>query len=401
MADGSADSRTKRHPDLADLTIAVACALGAVTTLLFLAVMPMNRHLAGARDFVIYWATGQQLAHHANPYDPDQMRQLEHGAGFAGKAELVNYMRNPPWGLPLALPLGFAGAQAAALPWSLLMLGLLVVCVRLLWGMVGRPRSHLAWLGYCFPPALICVMMGQTSLFLLLGLVLFLRLHRTHLFWAGAALGLCTLKPHLFVPFGIVLLLWMVGARKYRLMAGTAAAVAVSSAVTTLIDPHAWTQYMQWTRASGITSEFQPCLGVALRNWIDPNATWLAFVPCAIGSAWAVWYFAQHRRAWDWMEHGSVVMLVSILVAPYCWFYDQSLALPALLYGACRARSREILAVLGLIYLAVEIQPLLSPEPETALYLWIAPAWLAWLVWERRTERRAASPAAMEHAVTG
>jgi len=110
MADRSASPATKRNPDLADLIVAVACALSVATTLLFLAVMPTNRHLAGARDFVIYWATGQQLAHHANPYDPDQMRQLEHGAGFAGKADLVNYMRNPPWGLPLALPLGFAGA---------------------------------------------------------------------------------------------------------------------------------------------------------------------------------------------------------------------------------------------------------------------------------------------------
>ena len=100
MADRVTHPNPKRNPDLADLIVAVACAFGVIATLLFLAVMPVNRHLAGARDYVIYWATGQQLAHHANPYDPGQMRQLEHDAGFAGKAYLVNYMRNPPWGLP-------------------------------------------------------------------------------------------------------------------------------------------------------------------------------------------------------------------------------------------------------------------------------------------------------------
>ncbi len=400
MADRTAPPGTKRNPDLADLIVAVACAVGLTTTLMFLVAMPLNRHLAGARDFVIYWATGQQLAHHANPYDPDQMRAREHGAGFAGKASLVNYMRNPPWGLPLALPLGFLPAQVAALPWSLFMLGLLILSVRMLWTMVGRPGSQLIWLGYCFPPALICVMMGQTSLFLLLGLVLFLHLHATHPLWAGAALGLCTLKPHLFVPFGIVLLLWIVAARKYRIVAGTALAIIVSSAVTTAIDPHAWSQYLHWTHTSGITSEFQPCLGVALRNLIDPNAAWLAFVPCALGSAWAVWYFARHRRSWDWMENGSLVMLVCILVAPYCWFYDQSLALPALLYGAWRTRSRTLLALLGVIYLAIEIQPLLSPEPETALYLWIAPAWLGWFLWERWTARRRQTAASMTPVIS-
>jgi hypothetical protein len=394
-----APSSSKTKPDLADLTIAIACALAVATTALFLAVIPLNRHLAGARDFVIYWATGQQLAHHANPYDPDRMRQLEHGAGFAGQASLVNYMRNPPWGLPLALPLGFWSARVAALPWSLLMLGLLILSVRILWAMVGRPRSHLVWLGYCFPPALVCVVMGQTSLFLLLGLVLFLRLERSHPFWAGSALWFCTLKPHLFVPFGIVLLLWIVAGRKYRIVAGTAAALAVSCAVTAWIDPSAGSQYLHWAHTSGISNEFLPCLGVALRNLINPNTKWLAFVPCLLGSLWALYYFRQHRDHWDWMEHGSLLMLVSILVAPYAWFYDQSLALPALLLGVSRTRSRALLATLGAIYIVIEFLPLISPAPETALYLWTAPAWLVWALWERRASRPAVVAAPLDPAV--
>jgi hypothetical protein len=398
MADGAL-SGSKNKADFADLTIAVACALAVATTALFLAVMPLNRHLAGARDFVIYWATGQQLAHHANPYDPDGMRQLEHSAGFAGQASLVNYMRNPPWGLPLALPLGFWSAQVAALPWSLLMLGLLILSVRILWKMFGLPRSHLVWLGYCFPPALICVIMGQTSLFVLLGLVLFLRLHHSHPLWAGSALWFCTLKPHLFVPFALVLVVWIVATRRYRILAGTAAAIAVSCAVTAAIDPSAGSQYLHWARTSGISNEFLPCLGVALRNLINPHAKWLAFVPCVLGSVWALDYFRRHRSHWDWMEHGSLLMLVSLLVAPYAWFYDQSLALPALLWGVCRTRSRALVATLGAIYIVIELMPLVSPAPETALYLWTAPAWLAWALWERRASQSAALSATLEPAV--
>lgn len=383
--------QSKPKGDFADVAIVTACALAILSTALFLAVMPLDRHLAGARDFVIYWATGQQLAHHGNPYDPVVMRALEHGAGFSGKASLVNYMRNPPWGLPLALPLGFFSARMAALPWSLVMLALLVCEVRLAWSMLERPRSHLDWLGYCFPPALVCVIMGQTSLFLLLGLVLFLRLHRTRPFWAGAALWFCTLKPHLFVPFGLVLLVWIVITRRYRIVLGLATALMVSCVLTLAIDPAAFQQYLAWAHSSGISDEFLPCLGVALRDLIDPQAKWLAFVPCAIGGVWALAWFWRRRATWNWLDHGHLLMLVSILVAPYCWFYDQSLALPAVLYAAVKTRSRPLLGLLGLTYILLEIQPFYAAGPETAAWLWPAPAWLLWYLLARRSERSAES----------
>src|SRR5579875_1521650 len=159
----STNTPLHRKPDAASLLIALACGLGLMSTALFLCVMPTVRSLAGARDFVVYWATGQQLVHHANPYDPAAMGSLERAAGYAGKRGSY-YMRNPPWSLPLALPLGLVkDARWAALPWSLFILGLLVLSVRLFAETCGRPRDHLELLGYAFPPALICVVMGQTS----------------------------------------------------------------------------------------------------------------------------------------------------------------------------------------------------------------------------------------------
>lgn len=82
MADRSDIPR--KRPDLADLSIAMACGLAIASTALFLAVLPLIQHLAGSRDFVVYWATGQQLAHHANPFDAAAMDRLEHAAGFTG-----------------------------------------------------------------------------------------------------------------------------------------------------------------------------------------------------------------------------------------------------------------------------------------------------------------------------
>ena len=386
-------SHKERSPvSVADGIIAVACGLGLALTLFAVAVLPFSRSLPGTRDFIIYWATGQQLVHHGNPWDPTAIARLEHGARFS--SQIPYYMRNPPWALPLALPLGFIPARVAALPWALLMAAVLALSIRILWKITGRPRRPLDWLACCFPPSLICIAMGQTGLFLLLGLVLFLRLHRTRPWLAGASLWFCSLKPHLFLPWALVLLVWIVITRGYRILFGAAAALALSCLVTTGIDPSAWAEYLHWAQTSGISNEAMPCLGVVLRMLFAPTAKWLTFLPAILGCLWAIGYFWPRRRAWNWLEHGHLLVLVSILVAPYCWISDQCLAIPALIYAASRTTSRTLLAILGILCLAIELQLFAAPKFTSLWYFWPAPAWLIWyLVARASTPATDAAPA--------
>lgn len=391
----------KNQRDFSLLLMAIACALAALYTVLFLSILPVNRAVVARRDYITYWAAGRQLAHHANPYDSAALEALERGAGFTGGT--AYFMRNVPWGLPLALPLGYFSAQAGALPWSLLMLALLVASVRMIWTMLGQTAKsglpanetpgHLEWIGYCFPPALFCVALGQTSILLLFGLALFLRLYRTHPFAAGAALWFCSLKPHLFLPFGVVLLLWMVLNRSYRMVAGAAAAMAAGAALTTGIDPTAFADYAHYVRTSVMTHEFTACLGDVVRDSINPGAEWLAFVPAALGCAWALAWFWLRRHAWDWMEDGSLLVLVSLLVAPFGWIFDQSLAIPAILLGVARNRSQLVLGALAIMYLIIEFQ-VNRFELHSKAYLWVAPGWLVWFVVARIVSRRAEVEAA-------
>ena len=377
----------RARADVADLALVLAGSLALIVTALVLAMLPAAGHLQSSCDFISYWATGQQLVHHANSYDPIAMERIEHAAGWAGTG--AYYMRNPPWALPLAWPLGLLSTRAAVLPWSLFMLALLAVSVRILWKLVsptpGTRRVDL--LGYGFPPALLCVVMGQTSLFALLGLTLFLRLHRTRPFFAGAALWLCTLKPHLFVPFALVLLAWIVVTRSYRILFGAAAAGAANCALTLAIDPAAFSQYLAWTHASGISSQPVPCLAVLLRKLIDPAATWLVLVPCIVAGVWALAYFWPRRRTWDWLGNGSLLMLVSLVAAPYCFLFDQCLAIPALLFAGARYASRGVLIALAALCVLVELQPLFFSAPAVAFWVWLlaAPAWLAWYLVARRS----------------
>ncbi|MFY9853004.1 MAG: hypothetical protein WAK26_03895, partial [Terracidiphilus sp.] len=215
------------------------------------------------------------------------------------------------------------------------------------------------------------------------------RLHRSHQFLAGISLWLCALKPHLFMVFGVVLLAWMVLSKSYKILAGAAVALAASCAAVYCIDPAAWSQYAQMMHTYGIETEPIPCLGILLRLWLSPQAMWLQFLPAALGSAWALAYFFTRRHTWDWMKDGSLLMLVSILAAPYCWIIDESLAIPALLHGAYQTRFRPLLAVLALATVAIEAELMSGCKLFSYFYVWTAPGWLVWYLcatWNRGSE---------------
>lgn len=388
------EAGAKAKPSLSDIVISAACGLSLTSTAIALLVLPLGHNFAGSRDFAIFWATGRQLVRHGNPWNAAAMGALERSAGFAGQGSY--FMRNPPWALPLTWPLGFFSARAAALPWSLLLLGVLVGALSTLWSTFGRPRSPIDWLGYCFPPALICAAMGQTSVFVLLGIALFLRFRESRPFWAGASLWFCSLKPHLLLPFGVALLVWVVVSRSYRVALGALSALAVSCLVTGALDPAAGAEYVDWARHSGISHEAVPCLAVALRAWLAPSQAWLDFLPAALACLWAVGYFWTRRHVWNWIEDGGLLLLVSLLVAPYCWINDQCLALPALLFAASRTSSRWALAALGGLCFLLALQVFVVGQLNSWWYLWPAVAWLIWYLWVRRTQIQ--SPAQADSA---
>jgi hypothetical protein len=92
------------------------------------------------------------------------------------------------------------------------------------------------------------------------------------------------------------------------------------------------------------------------------------------------------------MEHGSLLVLVSVLVAPYTWFTDQAILLPALLGGVYLTRSRTLIATFALTSAIIEIANFRGiPVLHSAFYIWTAPAWLAWYLYaaRRRDSRNA------------
>jgi hypothetical protein len=377
----------KARYGIGDQAIAIVSGLSFALTAVTVCTIPFTNSISGARDFVVYWATGQQLAHHANPYDPAAMMQIERSAGLSSTSAIA-FMRNPPWALPLAFPLGFAGLRLGGFLWSVALLASLLTSVYWLWQLYGMPNNKRHWLGAAFAPAIVCLLIGQTSLLVLFGYVSFLRLHRSHPFTAGASLWLCALKPHLFLAIGTVMLAWVLVSRSYRVIAGAASTLLSSSLVASIIDPSVWSQYTAMMRASGINQEVIPCVSIVLRQAISPNSVALQYLPAVIGCAWALNYYWRKRRTWNWIQDSGPVSLVSILAAPYAWITDQALAIPALVAGAIRTRSQILLVILAAASIVIEGELINGIMLSSNLYLWTAPAWLAWYLLATLTPMR-------------
>ncbi len=326
------------------------------------------------RDFIEYWTAAQRLVHHTSPYDWNGVLALEKSVGFG--LERPEFWYSPPSSLLLALPLGWMDARTALQVWVVALFAALCLSLWLLARRLGAPDSLLPLAGLAFAPALACLQAGQVSLFMLLGLTLFLCFHDRLPLVAGAALLPCTLKPHLFLPFALVLGLWAILERRVRLLTGFAASLGAGCAVTLYFDPSVWTEYSSMMQTEGMLHEFVPTLAEMLRYLIRRDTVWLQFVPEVLGCAWAVFYYWHRRSRWDWMHDGIYVLLIAAICRPYGWFFDEAILLPGLLAAALAAhrqkRSLVPFAVAGMTALVLYIMK--TPLAGTA-YLWTTPAW--------------------------
>jgi hypothetical protein len=347
------------------------------------------------RDYITYWSSGRQLLAHQNPYDQAALVALDRSAGAVGGR--VAIIRYPPNGLLFELLLAQFGPRAGGIVWILALIAALMVSIRLLRKMMdpAGDRTHL--LGYLFPPVMCCLLAGQIGILLLLAFTLFLYLHESHPWLAGAALSFCLAKPHLVALPLLVLLVWSVSRRRFQILAGGAVTLLLCCLLPLYFDGHIWSHYLAGFRGEHIESEFIPVVSCVFRMLVHSEWQMLQFVPLICGLVWAVVYFWRRRDTWEWAREGSFLMAVGVMVAPYAWVTDESLALPAVLFGvyALDRTGRSIIPYVVFVVAGLA-EVFFAVPPASGFYLWTAPAWVAWSVYARRpvyVEKRSAAAA--------
>ncbi len=295
----------------------------------------MSASEAAQRDFICYWAAGQRLVHHSDPYDGQGILQIEKSIGY--KASSPFFMSEPPTAFFLVLPLGFLSGKAGAVLWSLAIIACLMASIRLLWILNGRPPDRLHLVGYLFPPGLACLLAGHTGIFVLFGVVLFLYFHDSKPYLAGAALIVLALKPQLFFPFDLVLVLWVVACKRFRIAIGALTAIALSIILSLVLDHSAWSHYAQM-RAEQIDDQIAPTTSLVFQALLAQNHPWVQFIPTAVACAWAARRYLNNHVRWDWQNDIPLLLLVSVMTSPDAWFTDEAIVLPAILYGLYQNR---------------------------------------------------------------
>jgi len=336
-------------------------------------------------DHIQYWSAARVLLAGGNPYDPGTLLHAQQTAGRQEATAIL--MWNPPWVLTIFVPLALVPYRTSALIWLLVQTTIVLGGCGYLWRLYGgdQGRSLKGFLiGILFPPTFFAIGFGQVSLILFLALVLFLYFVEDGRFTAaGASAFLMTIKPHLLLPFGVVLLAWALTSGRRRLLAGALAAAVILSAIPVLLRPGVYGEYLAALGSHPPREFVTDTLAAGLRLLLGWDRFWVQFIPAILGVAWAVSLWMKERRYWSWKKELPLLALVSAVVAPYGWLFDFVTALPAVIQIAVDIDSkadRRIRRVFFVVYVCFGVvltaAHVLLWDPIGYVHGWLAPVLL-------------------------
>ena len=315
-------------------------------------------------DFVEYWTAARLLAAHQNPYSIAEVSRMEHALGLHQKTPLM--LLSPPWALPLTAPLAITRSyELACFFWMLALIAAVAVSSILLmkvyFGEVRIPEIsetvfQRSLFAFTFFPVLLCLRFAQTAPFMLLGLAGFLYFDaRRRPFLAGALLSLTLIKPHLVLLVWLGIALHSLRRERWRVLLGSFSALAVSTAIAALFDPHVLRDYLSLARSPYLEVYAAGLGGLVRKAFGGVGTFWIQFVPTVVGVIWFALYWRKHASRWSWSERMPMLLTVSVLTSAYGWAFDQTLlALPVICLAAAAAGSEgRIPSKLVLIYTAL------------------------------------------------
>jgi hypothetical protein len=261
-------------------------------------------------------------------------------------------MRNPPWSLPLLLPLRPFNYPSAFGLWTLFTFISVPYCTWFFWKLLNpqQPAWAAAILALTFGPTINLLFLGQLTATVLLGFVLFTEFESRRLDWlAGATLVLILVKPHVAALIAVAIFIWAINAARWPILLGALCSLLIGSSAALMLDPHVFSQYVAYSHDFTRTTNFFPTIGGVLIA-LSGNRL-LGLIPEVIGLVWTIAYFWRHRHVWDWRYHGALVLATSVFCSYYAFPYDEIVALPALVVALACGNKRAV--CLGLLIVDV------------------------------------------------
>ena len=322
-------------------------ALLVVLIMLLILMLSRLRTSAGEADLLVYWSASRLLATGGNPFDQTQLQALQNWTRPGSVNPLQAWAAwNPPWLLLVLLPFSLLPFDWAVRVWELCSLGLILAACAWTWRWVADPADRLGLVivlvsALAFGQTLSCLSSGQIGGLLLFGLVLGLWCLQTgHDHWAGAALLLTTIKPHIAYFVLWLVLLWVIRRRRWKVAVGLLGSALACMLVLWLIFP-------------GWSSAYVRLLSGNTNVVFGMSAATIG------GLAYALWGTHVLRFAGvlllpltgvvlplvdslGWLTTMNIALLMSVPLAPYGFNFDQVVLLPTIVQMIAWMRRGEL-----------------------------------------------------------
>ncbi len=339
-------------------------------------------------DFGIYFTAATLSQKGQNPFDLQAIGR-EQNLLKPGMPPMP--ANSGPWAIAAVVPFTVFDFPAARLAWLFLEIAILIGCGDIIWAIYKGPSNQVpfVWLMALFSYASLQVLwLGQLSVFVLLGFVIFARYYRTHPFLAGIGLALLALKPQNQLLVILIGLIWMIHRRQGRIVTGLVAGVGLLTCFVIFSNPLIIHQYLAMFRDDPPSGYLTPVPATVLRLCFGLERFRLNFALLPFGFVWGIIYYWIHRNEWNWIERLPLILLVSYLVSPFGWAYDQIVFLfvylQVMAWAASQRSASWILAILIHGALSAYYLIMLS-RTEELHWIWLAPVWtLAYLVLNHR-----------------
>ncbi len=286
-------------------------------------------------DFFTFWLAGHLVIKGGNPYDSTQWLAGHHEFG-------VTWIPNQAYVYPLPLsllsaPLGLLPLKTAYMVWvalsELMILGSLALLVFSRADQSLRKFLFPVLMGLIlFRPAVLTLINGQISawLLLILAAVVYLWEHG-YWEWGSLLLPLLMLKPNLGVPILALVGLWLLVKKQYRSIGLITLGLVALLLIGFLQNPHWVSDY--WSIGN---------VKVSQNIWGGPTLWGLGFLVCAHNASHTlifggftslllisayVWFIVLRWKDISAFTLMSLTVVVTLLVTPYMWTYEQLLLL--------------------------------------------------------------------------
>ena len=346
-------------------------------------------------DFVPFWAGGRLNIAGDNPYDPQNIEQLQIAAGGEPSGSYtISIVLNPPWAISLVMPFGYIDYKLSRIVWLISSILLILLSSQLLWKIFsGNDKQR--WLAllvaFIFAPTISVLEVGQIGPLLLIGLTGFLYFSVVNRkdWLAGPFLALASIKPQVTYLFWIALLLWVIRERRWLLIVSTSLTVILLTMIAMVFNPHIIQQYISMLQTYRIVDWANPTIGAYLRYfWFGIDKFWLQLIPPFFGGLWLIYYWYKKHTSWKWVDEIPFLLLISQITSPYTWTYDLVILIPSILQATIWIMTdwkRWSTFFLVIIYLCINILDLLLHRTLSDFwFIWLAPALLIWFWLTRR-----------------